>query len=30
MSQEEQTLEAAYPEYAEFRATTARLLPGVY
>jgi protein-S-isoprenylcysteine O-methyltransferase Ste14 len=30
MSQEEKTLEAAYPEYAEFRASTARLLPGVY
>jgi protein-S-isoprenylcysteine O-methyltransferase Ste14 len=30
MAQEEQTLEAAHPEYAEFRATTFRLLPGVY
>jgi protein-S-isoprenylcysteine O-methyltransferase Ste14 len=30
MSQEEQTLTAAYPEYAEFRATTARLLPGIF
>jgi protein-S-isoprenylcysteine O-methyltransferase Ste14 len=30
MSQEEFTLEAAYPEYAEFRTSTARLLPGVY
>lgn len=27
---EEQTLAAAYPEYAEYRARTARLLPGVY
>ena len=30
MNQEEQTLEAAYPEYADFRATTSRLLPGVF
>jgi protein-S-isoprenylcysteine O-methyltransferase Ste14 len=27
---EEQTLTAAYPEYAEYRNRTARLLPGVY
>lgn len=27
---EEQTLTAAYPEYAAYRAQTARLLPGVY
>ena len=27
---EEQTLTTAYPEYAEYRARTARLLPGVY
>jgi protein-S-isoprenylcysteine O-methyltransferase Ste14 len=27
---EEHTLQAAYPEYAGYRAGTARLLPGVY
>jgi protein-S-isoprenylcysteine O-methyltransferase Ste14 len=27
---EEQTLQAAYSEYHEYRASTARLLPGVY
>ncbi len=30
MAQEERTLEGAYPEYAQFRATTSRLLPGIY
>ena len=30
MTREEKTLEAAYPEYATYRAETARLLPGVY
>jgi len=27
---EEKTLTEAYPSYAEYRARTARLLPGVY
>jgi protein-S-isoprenylcysteine O-methyltransferase Ste14 len=30
MVSEEQTLMAAYPEYDDYRTTTARLLPGVY
>lgn len=29
-TQEERTLQATYPEYAQYRASTARLLPGVY
>ncbi|MCC6176472.1 MAG: isoprenylcysteine carboxylmethyltransferase family protein [Chloroflexi bacterium] len=30
IQQEERTLSAAYPEYAAYQATTARLLPGLY
>jgi protein-S-isoprenylcysteine O-methyltransferase Ste14 len=30
MHEEEKVLEAQFPEYSEYRARTARLVPGVY